>query len=94
MMGIAHIDFIKNYWSKFLELPSTITKDDAIQTEWCRGNYQDYCMSNICSVPYIIGPNPKVKRSKMDWLGLGERTEIYFESLDLYKYYKHPKIRL
>lgn len=94
MMGIANIDFIKNYWSKFLTLPSTINKYDAIQTEWCRGDYEGYCMSNICNIPYLIGPNPKVKRSKINWLDLGERTEIYFESLDLYKYYKHPKIRL
>ena len=94
MMGIAHIDFIKKEWTKFLSLPSSITKQEAIDVEWCTGTYENYCMRNLCDIPYLIGRNPKVKRSKINWLGLEERTEIYFESLDLYKYYKHPKIRL
>lgn len=90
MMGIGHIDFIKNKFGIYNSLP-IISKQDAIDIEWYKGQYADYSLHNLVKYPAPLGRNPKVINKQTDFLHYKNRTKIYFESLDLYKYYNHPK---
>lgn len=93
MMGIAHKSFIENKWKIYTTLP-TLSKKDAIDIEWAKGEYADYSMINLSEKPRLLGRNPRVKNSAINYLDGEERVEIYFESLDLYKYFKNPKIKV
>lgn len=93
MMGIAHKNFIEDKFGIYATLPS-ITKKDAIDIEWGRGTYSDYSLINLSTKPRVLGRNPKVKNSCINYLDMDERVEIYFESVDLYKYFKNPKTKV
>jgi len=90
MMGIGHIDFVKDKFGIYNSLPN-ISKRDAIDIEWYKGQYADYSLHNLAKYPAPLGRNPKVINKQTDFLHYKNRTKIYFESLDLYKYYNHPK---
>lgn len=91
MMGIADRNFIIDKFGIYTKLPN-ISKKDAIDIELGRGIYADYSLRYLSENPIPLGGNPRVKNSKSSFLDGNERVEIYFESLDLYKYFKYPKI--
>lgn len=87
MFGIATKNFIIEKFKVF-DLLSPISKQDAIDMEWGTGRFGVYSIRNICKKPLILGPKPVTVSEDVSFLNSDKkRVKIYFESLDIYKYY-------